>query len=144
MVDDSYSSDSSWSHQDALVAMMVCVSIIDLQIKVIELLSIERIINHLPIFADYDADRIRGVSDSVFELMEEDEGLDAFFGLVKNALPEKLYETAYALCCDVAAADGYLREFELRFLQETRHEFDLDRLRTSAIEWGARARHMTL
>ncbi|MEO0343708.1 MAG: tellurite resistance TerB family protein [Pseudomonadota bacterium] len=141
-MDQEINNGSSWTHQDALVAMMVCISIIDLQIKVLELLSIERIVNHLPIFSKYDADRIRVVSDSVFELMEEDEGLDAFFGLVKNALPEQLYETAYALCCDVAAADGFLREVELRFLQETRHELDLDRLRSSAIEWGARARHM--
>lgn len=122
--------------------MMVAVSIADQDIKTVELLSIERIVNHLPIFSDYNADHLGLVSNAVFDLMEEVDGLDALFGLVKSALPPKLYETAYALCCDVAASDGRLREQELRFLQETRYELNIDRLRTAAIEWGARARHM--
>lgn len=135
---------SPWSHQDALVALMVAVSISDEAIKTLELLSIERIVGHLPIFGDYDADRLRMISQTVFELFEDEDGLDALFGLVEVALPEKLYETAYALCCDVAAADGRLRDEELRFLQEMRYELNIDRLRTAAIEWGARARHMQL
>lgn len=135
---------SPWSAQDALVAMMVAVSIADQDIKTVELLSIERIVNHLPIFAGYNADHLRMVSSTIHELMGDEDGLDALFGLVRDALPPKLYETAYALCCDVAAADGLLRETELRFLQETRYELNIDRLRTAAIEWGARARHMTV
>jgi tellurite resistance protein len=133
-----------WTHEDALVAMMVAVSISDEAIKTLELLSIERIVDHLPIFANYDADRLKLISQTVFDLVEEEDGLDALFGLVRAALPDKLYETAYALCCDVAASDGRLRDEELRFLQETRYELNIDRLRTAAIEWGARARHMTL
>ncbi len=133
-----------WTHQDALVAMMVAVSVSDEAIKTLELLSIQRIVDHLPIFADYDEDRLKTISQTVFELFEEEDGLDALFGLVRTALPEKLYETAYAMCCDVSASDGRLREEELRFLQETRYELNLDRLCTSAIERGARARHMTI
>lgn len=133
-----------WTHEDALVAMMVAMSVSDEAIKTLELLSIERIVNHLPIFANYDIDRLRLISQTVFDLIEEEDGLDALFGLVRDALPEILYETAYAICCDVAAADGRLREEELRFLQETRYELNIDRLRTAAIERGARARHMTI
>ena len=132
-----------WSLQDGLVGLMVAMSVVDHEIKNIELLSIDRIVDHLPIFAEYDTDRMRIVAQSVFELIEEEEGLDALFGLAKPAIPEKLYETAYAVCCDLAAADGTVRMEELRFLQEMRYIFDLDRLRTSAIEWGSRARHMT-
>ena len=131
-----------WSAQDALVALMVAASVSDQAIKTIELLSIERIVNYLPVFADYNLDHLSSVSNTVFDLLEEEDGLDALFGLVKDALPSKLYETAYALCCDVTAADGRLRDEELRFLQETRYELEIDRLRTAAIEWGARARHM--
>ena len=133
-----------WNTQDAMVAMMVAASISDAEIKTIELLSIERIVNHLPLFADYNSDRMRPVSQAVYDLFEEEEGLDAFFGLVKDAVPERLYETAYALCCDLVAADGRLREEELRFLQETRYELNISRLHTAAIERGARARHMAL
>jgi hypothetical protein len=35
---------------------------------------------------------------TVFDLFEEEDGLDALFGLVHEALPEKLWETAYAIC----------------------------------------------
>jgi tellurite resistance protein len=133
-----------WSPEDALVAMMVAMSISDEAMKTLELLSIERIVNNLPVFANYDIDRIKTISQTVYDLIEEEDGLDALFGLVRAALPEKLYETAYALSCDIAASDGRLRDEELRFLQETRYELNLGRLQTAAIERGARARHMTL
>ena len=134
--------DSPWTLQDGLVAMMVATSVSDERIRTLELLSIERIVNHLPIFGAYDADRIRVISQTVFDLLEDEDGLDALFGLVRNSLPEKFHETAYALCCDVAAADGRLREGELRFLEETRYELNIDRLYGAAIERGARARHL--
>jgi len=130
--------------QDALVAVMVAVSLSDELIKTSELLSIESIVNHLPVFAGFDRDRIKTISQIVFDLIEEEDGLDALFGLVREALPERLYETAYALACDVAAADGKLRETELRFLEELRYELNIDRLHGAAIERGARARHLKL
>ena len=132
------------SPEDALVALMVAVSVSDAAIRTAELVNIEQIVNHLPVFANYDADRMRSVGNIVFELFEEEDGLDAFFGLITDALPEKLYETAYAICCDVAAADGALAQSELRFLEELRHELEIDRLHVASIERGARARHMTL
>lgn len=135
---------ASLTAQDSLVAVMVAVSLSDERIVTSELLTIERIVNNLPVFADYDADRIKTISQTVFDLMEEEDGLDALFGLVRDALPERLFETAYALACDVAASDGTLLETELRFLEEIRYEFNIDRLHGAAIERGARARHMTL
>jgi len=56
----------------------------------------------------------------------------------------QLHETAYALACDVAAADTHLGQQELRLLEEIRYELELDRLHAAAIERGARARYMTL
>ncbi len=132
------------SPQDALVALMIATSVSDEDIRTSELVTIERIVNHLPVFAEYDADHIRAVSSMVFDLFEEEDGLDALFGLVKGALPEILFETAYALCCDVAAADGRLSEEELRMLQEMRYQLDISRLHAAAIERGARARHLTV
>ncbi len=134
----------SLTPQDALVAVMVAVSASDERIRTSELVAIERTVNHLPIFADYDIDRIAMISRTVFDLFSEEEGLDALFGLVRDNLPEYLFETAYAMACDVAAADGTLREGELRLLEEIRYELDIDRLHAAAIERGARARHITL
>ncbi len=134
----------SFTPQDSLIAVMMAVSLSDGQVGTAELLRIEEIVNHLPIFADYDTDRIKGVSNAVFDMMSEEDGLDALFGLVRENLPERLSETAYAMACDVAAADATLRDAELRILEEIRYELNLDRLHAAAIERGARARHMTL
>ncbi|EEW24594.1 conserved hypothetical protein [Rhodobacter ferrooxidans] len=132
----------SLSPQDALVAIMIAVSASDEQMRTSELVAIQRIVHHLPIFAEYDKDRIRQIAQTVFDLFEEEDGLDALFGLIRDALPAKFYETAYALACDVAAADGKLREVELRMLEEIRDELVIDRLHAAAIEWASRARHL--
>lgn len=132
------------SPQDALVAVMIATSLSDETVRTAELVAIERIVNHLPVFAGYDADRISKVADMVFSLIEEEDGLDALFGLVRSVLPEHLNETAYAMACDVAASDGTLQPAELRMLEEIRHELAVDRLYAAAIERGARARHLTI
>lgn len=133
----------SLTPQDALVAVMIAISASDEDIRTAELVKINAAVNHLPIFADYDLDRLNSTAQTVFDLFEQEDGLDALFGLVREALPERLYETAYALACDVAAADGMLDEAELRLLEEMRYELNIDRLHAAAIERGARARHLT-
>ena len=132
----------SLTPQDCLVAIMIAVSASDENIRTAELLKIETAVNNLPIFANYDLDRMNVMSQTVFDLFGEEEGLDALFGLIRDNLPEHLFETAYALACDVAAADGTLQETELRLLEEIRYELDIDRLHAAAIERGARARHL--
>jgi len=122
---------------------MIAVSASDEDIRTTELIKIQTAVNILPIFLNYDNDRISTVSQMVFDLFEQEDGLDALFGLIKGALPDRLNETAYALACDVAAADGKLEEAELRLLEEIRYELELDRLHAAAIERGARARHVT-
>lgn len=134
----------SLTPQDALVAVMIAISASDEDIRTAELVKINAAVNHLPIFADYDLDRLNSTAQTVFDLFEQEDGLDALFGLVRQALPERLYETAYALACDVAAADGMLEETELRLLEEMRYELNIDRLHAAAIERGARARHLTV
>ncbi|KEJ95447.1 Tellurite resistance protein [Pseudosulfitobacter pseudonitzschiae] len=134
----------SMTEQDALVAVMIAVSASDSKMDTAELIKINSAINNLPVFADYDVDRLSTVSQVVLDLFDEEDGLDALFGLVREALPERLFETAYALACDVAASNGHLSDGELRLLEEIRYELNLDRLHAAAIERGARARHLTL
>ncbi|AJE48292.1 tellurite resistance TerB family protein [Celeribacter indicus] len=133
----------SLTAQDCLVAVMIAQSMSDETMRTAELVTIENIVNHLPIFAGYDADRIKTVSSTVFDLFGEEDGLDALFGLIRGNLPAYLFETAYALACDVAASDLHTYEAELRLLEEIRYELDIDRLHAAAIERGARARYMT-
>ena len=132
------------SPQDCLVALMIAVSASDERIRTAELVEIQAAVNNLPIFAEYDESRIPEMSALVFDLFEQEDGLDALFGLIRDNLEQRLHETAYALACDVAAADGTLREAELRLLEEIRYELNIDRLHAAAIERGSRARHMRM
>ena len=134
----------SFSPCDALIAVMVAVSASDQSLRTAEMVAIERLVNHTPVFASYDIDRIRAVSQTVMSLFEEEDGLDALFGLIRAALPPPLYDTAYVLACDVASADGRLGDAELRMLTELRDELEIERLHAAAIELAARARHRML
>ena len=129
--------------QDCLVALMVAISASDENIRTSELLKIQSSVNLLPVFAEYDIDRMKEISQIVFDLFEQEDGLDALFGLIRDNLPARLFETAYALACDVAASDGTISDNENRMLEEMRYELNLDRLHAAAIERGARARHQT-
>ena len=130
--------------QDALVAVMVTTSAADERISSNELLSIDRIVAALPAFRGYDDDRLRYVTQTVLDLLSEEDGLDAILGLVKEALPEDLKETAYVFACDLAAADGTVRLTELRWLEMIRHDLGVGRLAAAAIERAARARFAPL
>ena len=131
------------SAQDCLVAVMIAISASDENIRTSELVKIESAVNNLPVFATYDLDRMNTMAQTVFDLFSIEEGLDALFGLIRDNLPDHLFETAYALACDVAVADGKLADGELRLLEEIRYELNIDRLHAAAIERGSRARHMT-
>jgi len=136
--------DAPMTAQDALAALMIAVSASDEHIRTAELVKINSAINNLPVFSDYDPERLPRISKMVFSLLEQEDGLEALFGLIRDALPEHLFETAYALSCEVAAADGRVVGPEVRMLEEIREELNLDRLHAAAIERGSRARHMTL
>ena len=138
------SSTTILSPQDALVAIMIAEGTSHKGVTKIEFASIIKIVEHLRIFKDYDVSRIKTIAETVYDIFEEEDGLDALFGLIKVSLPEHLFETACALACDVAAADGRLKEIELQLLREIRYELNIDRLHGAAIERGARARHLTI
>ena len=130
------------SPQDALIAVALVTAIADERMSEKEYREIVATVNILPVFNEYDTDRIDGIIDTVQAFLTEDDGLDSLIGLVETTLPDHLYETAYALACDVAAADGSVKMGEMRMLEELRQGLQIDRLNAAAIERGARARHM--
>jgi len=132
------------SPQDALIAVMIAVSAVDQNMTDSELASITGIIDILPVVDNYDRGRTGTVSSMVADLFEEEDGLDALIGLVERALPDHLRETAYALACDVAAADKRVNMYELRVLEMLRDDLRVGRLAAAAIERGDRARHQLL
>jgi hypothetical protein len=92
------------SHHTALIYTMVLVSASDRRMPDAQR-KIGEIIGGLPVFADYNKDLLPKTAESCADLLDDDEGLDKALQLIEAALPAKLRETAYALACDVAAAD---------------------------------------
>lgn len=135
---------TDFTPEDTLVAIMMAFTASDGTIHTAQLVSIERMVNHLPAFKDYRIERLKDVSNAVFDLLAEEDGLDILWDTVRTNLPERLFDTAYAMACDVAAADGATHETELQLLADMRYELNIDRLLAAAIEAGARARHRVL
>jgi tellurite resistance protein len=130
--------------QSALIYTMVLVSASDRDMTDRELQAIGDIVKHLPVFAGFAPDRLTATAQECAKLLGEPNGLETTLELIAASLPKRLNETAYALSCDVAAADGTASQEELRLLQMLRHRLKVGRLEAAAIERGARARYATL
>jgi tellurite resistance protein len=132
------------SHHAALIYIMVMVSAADRNMTDAEMRKIGELLTGLPIFRDYNRELVAETSASCAELLDQDDGLDRALELIEAALPPKLRETAYALACDVAAADDKVEAEETRMLQMLRHRLHIDRLTAAAIERAACARFARL
>lgn len=130
-------------HQSALIYTMVLVSAADREMTDAELRTIGDSVKHLPVFRGYDLEMLVATAAECAEILNEENGFEKVMEAVKAHLPEKLAETAYALACDVAVADGEVSQEELELLAAIRSELSVGRLPAAAIERGARARHMT-
>ena len=106
-----------------------------------ELLKIGDIVKTLPIFADFDQATSGAWRTPARPTLNHEDGLDEILDLIANALEPRLYETAYAMAVEVAAADLHVEQEELRFLQMLRDRLDLDKLDVAAIERSARVRY---
>ncbi|MEE8534030.1 MAG: tellurite resistance TerB family protein [Alphaproteobacteria bacterium] len=132
------------THHTALIYIMVLVSAADGEMTDAELGTIGKLVQTLPVFEDFDPERLTASAADCAELLAAEGGFDTVLGVIAESLPAKLRETAYALACDVAAADHEADQEELRILELIRHELVLDRLAAAAIERGVRARHARL
>lgn len=130
--------------QDALIYIMVTVSAADARMTDAELSSIGNLVHRLPVFTGFDVDTVPEIAERCYELLTKDDGLDRILDIAHQALPEKLYETAYALAVEVAAADLHVEQEELAFLQLMRDLWNLDELSVAAIERSARVRFRKL
>jgi tellurite resistance protein len=128
------------THHAALIYTMVMVSAADRDMTDAELRKIGEIISGLPVFRDYNRDLLPATSAACADCLDADDGMEAALSQIEGALPAKLRETAYALACDVAAADGRVHREEMRMLELLRDRLGIDRLVAVAIERAAKAR----
>ncbi|SDZ73031.1 tellurite resistance TerB family protein [Rubrimonas cliftonensis] len=127
--------------QDGLVAAMVLTAAADGSLSNAERDTVAGIVALMPIFRGFSEGRFGEMSDVVVQMLAEEDGIDQILDLLCESVPEHMRDTAYALACDVTAADGFAGEEELRLLELMRYRLDIDRLTAAAIERGARARY---
>ncbi|MFZ2100623.1 MAG: tellurite resistance TerB family protein [Oricola sp.] len=131
---------STISEQEALVFVMVTMAAADSKFSDRELVRIGNVVDTLPVFAEYSRDQLVETANKCTAILNEPSGIDRILGIVKTTLPERLYDTAYAVGVEIASADLHAEQEELRFLQMLRDELELDNLVSAAIERSARAR----
>lgn len=132
------------SPEEALIFVMVMSSAVDNAMAEKELVRIGQLIEILPVFGNFEKERLIEVSQRCAALLSGPEGLDIVLETVRDALPKWLHETAYALAVEIAAVDLTVRAEEVRLLQLFRDRFGLDKLTCAAIERSASARYRTL
>lgn len=128
------------SSHAALIYVMVLVSAADGAMNDTELRAIGDLTRDLPVFRGFDREKLIEIARNCSAILQEEDGLKAVLGLVREALPPHLRETAYWLALEIAVCDNAVHEEEKRMVQTLRHALGLERLVTAALERGVRAR----
>ncbi len=127
--------------QEALVCTMVLVAATDGGITDREIGVMSALVQTLPAFNGFSSEQLDAATEAAINLLREDEGLAHAARLIREALPARLRETAYAFACEIIAGDGFAAQATLQMLEFVRNELHLDPLVASAIERGTRARY---
>jgi len=125
----------------ALIYVMVMVSAADGEMPESELKRIGLLTRSLPVFDGFDEETLIPTMRGFQEILAGAEGLEIALETIKDALPARLYDTAYALAVEIATADLRYDPTEVRLLQLLRDRLDIDKLTAAAIERSAFARY---
>ena len=98
-------------------------------------------VRQLPVFSNYDENNLVDDSKACAAVASAPDGLHRILDLLTASIPDRLRETVYMLCSEVAAIDGRLSDEEIRFLQLLAGALRLDRLTCVALERSAAARY---
>lgn len=137
-------SRSELAPEEALICTMVLVAVADGGITDREIGVMAGLVQTLPAFHDFSSERLDTAMEATISLLGEDEGLSHAGQMIRDALEPRLRETAYALACEVVAADRGASQPVLRMLELVMQELRLDPLVAAAVERGARARHQRI
>ena len=87
------------NHHEALFYVMVASSAVDRAMTDDEFARIGEMVSNLPVFADCDEEGLVKAAEACGKILSADDGLQQVVRLVREALPEKLRETAYCVAC---------------------------------------------
>ena len=126
--------------QQALVCTMVLVAAASGGITDREIGVMAGLVQTLPVFRNFSSEQLNAATEAAVALLREEDGLTHAGRLISEALEPRLRETAYALACEVVAANRSADQDSLRMLEFVGNELRLDPLVAAAMERGAKAR----
>ena len=100
---------------EALIYTMVATSAADSEMTDAELMTIRQIVDGLPGFYDFNADNLPKICADCAEILMHADGFEDVLDKLRPPCPD-LYETAYALAVEVAAADLHADEAEIEYV----------------------------
>lgn len=127
--------------QDGLVFTMVLVSAVDRDMSDAQLDRLRGLVERLPVFRRYGETRLANTSASCAKMLAGRNGLDRTLAAIGAAVPKRLAATAYALACDIAAAEGKVKIEEMQVLDLLADTLGVSRLEQEAIHFAAAARY---
>ena len=128
-------------HHTALIFTTVLIAAAEGDMTDQELERIGLVVRFLPVFRDFDKERLTEVGRECADLLRREDGLDLALDMIAEALPSRLRETAYTLACDIAAADDRVAPEELEMLKLLRQRLHIERLVAAANERATYARY---
>ena len=137
-------SDEVLNPHHALIYLMVIVSAADRDMTDAELRRIGDTTRTLPIFQGFDEEELIPAAKKCAALLAKNDGLNQVLSIIVGSLQSRLAPTAYAIACEIAAADGHLESEELQILHMFRRMLQIDNLTAAAIEKGVSARNQRL
>ncbi|MCW5746921.1 MAG: tellurite resistance TerB family protein [Alphaproteobacteria bacterium] len=127
--------------QDGLIWTMVLASAADRDFSLEEIDTMRDLVEHLPVFRGFKVERLPKVTEACAMALASKGGLDKVAAFIRKTVPRRFGETAYALACDLIAAEGKVRDTEIGVLDLLAELFDIDSLTCAALETAARARY---
>ena len=115
------------SHHEALIYAMVTLSAADRTMTDRELMKIGDIVRTLPVFNDFDQDRLVAIAESVRRAPAGRRRARHRAGDHRQLAAAAPARHRLRLAVEVAAADLHVEQEELRFLQMLRDTLDLDK-----------------
>ncbi|MEQ9639086.1 MAG: tellurite resistance TerB family protein [Alphaproteobacteria bacterium] len=137
-------SDDALNPHSAMIYLMVIVSAVDSDMGDAELRRIGNVTRQWPVFEGFDEEELLPAAQECAKLLTKADGLDRVMTIIVASLPSRLAPTAYAMACEVAAADGHVDREETTLLNLMRRALQIDHLTAAAIEKGVSARNQRL
>jgi uncharacterized tellurite resistance protein B-like protein len=133
--------ENSVTPQEGLIYTMVMVAAADRDLNAMETARLQSLVGHLPAFRSFDQRQLPQVAEACAKSLANENGLERTLAAIKKSLPPRLTTTAYALGCDMVAADGSVALEEMSLLNMLADTLDIDRLQSAAIQFAAGARY---